>query len=134
VEHARVAPAIVTAMDRAERLLYHQIHPLKLFTDVATAIAAAALLWRHELGAALVVGFVPSIAVSAALIRSANLERYRDSAFGRYVARFMTRRVELARLVGLVPLWGGAWLRRPGIIFGGAVWILTCWLIGLIES
>lgn len=125
---------IATAMDLDERLLYHQIHPLKLVTDVATATVAAALLWRHELWAALVVGFVPSMAVSAMLLRWADLEPYRGSAFGRYIGRFMTRGVELARLAGLFPLWGGAWLRRPGIIVVGAAWILACWLSGLIES
>jgi hypothetical protein len=59
-----------------DRILYHQIHPLKLFTDVVTAFGAAVLLWRHQLGAALALGFPPSFAVSAALIRWADLEPY----------------------------------------------------------
>ena len=120
-------------MDSAERVLYHQIHPVKLLTDVAAAGIAGALLWQHRLGAALVVGFVPSILVSAALLRWANLEPYRDSAFGRYVARFMTRRVEAARLLGLLPLWGGAWWRRPAVIGAGVLWIVGCWLWGLVS-
>ena len=118
-------------MRRDERLLYHQIHPLKLITDVVTAIAAAVLLWRHQLGLALLVGWVPSIAVSAALLRWADLEPYRSSAFGRYVRHFMTRRIELARFAGLILLWSGAWLRRPALIATGAVWILACWLLGV---
>ena len=36
-------------MNLQDRLLYHQIHPLKLATDLTTAAAAAALLWRHQL-------------------------------------------------------------------------------------
>ena len=122
-----------TTVEFAERVLYHQIHPVKLFTDVATAGIAAALLWQHRLGAALVVGFVPSMLVTAALLRWANLEPYRASAFGRYVARFMTRRVEAARLLGLLPLWGGAWLRRPALIVAGVLWIIACWLWGLVS-
>ncbi|HKW12682.1 MAG TPA: hypothetical protein VJO33_20005 [Gemmatimonadaceae bacterium] len=121
-------------MDFAERVLYHQIHPVKLLTDVAAAGIAAALLWQHRLGAALAVGFVPSILVSAALLRWANLESYRDSAFGRYVARFMTRRVEAARLLGLLPLWGGAWWRCPAVIGAGVLWIVGCWLWGLSRN
>lgn len=118
-------------MDLAERLLYHQIHPLKLGTDIATAAVAAGLLWRHQLAAALVVGFVPSVVVSAALVRWADLEPYRRSAAGRYVGRFMTRRVEVARLAGLIPLWGGAWVRRPLAMAAGVAWIVGCWLWGL---
>ena len=117
-------------MRRDERLLYHQIHPLKLFTDVATAIVAAALLWQHRLAMAMAVGFIPSILVTVVLLRWADLEPYRQSAFGRYVARFMTRRVEAARFAGLIPLWGGAWARQPIIIALGAVWIVGCWLWG----
>lgn len=118
-------------MERNERLLYHQIHPLKLVTDVGTANLAAAFFWHHQLRAAFLFGLVPSIAMSALLLRWADLEPYRRSAFGRYVHGFMTRRVELARLAGLLPLWGGAWLRRPATIAAGGVWILGCWLLGL---
>ena len=121
-------------MQRRDRLLYHQIHPAKLVTDVASAAAAATLFWRHRPAFALIVGFVPSIVTSIVLLRGADLEPYRRSAFGRYVRRFMTRRVELARLAGLLPLWGGAWLRRPSLIGLGVVWILGCWLIGLRKS
>ena len=119
-----------TLMDRSERLLYHQIHPLKLATDIATAAVSAILLWHHRLVFALAIGFVPSIVVSIVLVRSVDLERYRRSAFGRYVARFMTRRVEVARLAGLIPLWGGAWLQSSTLVVLGVVWIVGCWLLG----
>ena len=118
-------------MDRGEKILYHQIHPLKLFTDVTTAIAATAFFWMHRPLPALLVGFVPSIAVTAVLLRWADLERYPATAFGRYVRHFMTRRVELARLAGLLPLWGGAWVRQPVIIVLGVASIVGCWLWGL---
>jgi len=57
--------------------------------------------------------------------------RYRRSAFGRYVARFMTRRVEVARLAGLLSLWGGAWMHNMTLIAAGAAWIIGCRLWGL---
>ena len=118
-------------MDFTERVLYHQIHPLKLLTDWSTAFIAVALLWSHRLIAALIVGFVPAIVVSAALLRWADLEPYRASRFGRYVEGFMTRRVEMARLAGLLPLWLGAWYRQPLIVGVGVVWIVGCWMWGL---
>ena len=118
-------------MSSADRLLYHQIHPLKVLTDVSTAATACFLFWEHRTVAALLVGFLPSIVVSVLLVRWADLEPYRRSAFGRYVGRFMTRRVELARFAGLIPLWGGAWVRSLGLIVVGAVWIVGCWLWGM---
>jgi hypothetical protein len=120
-------------MQIRDRVLYHQIHPLKLITDVSTAIGAAALFWRHHLGAGLALGFLPSIVVSAGLIRWADLERYRSSAFGRYVAGFMTRGVELARLVGLLPLWIGAWRQSSVAVAAGVAWILGCWFWGALR-
>ena len=118
-------------MNRRERLLYHQIHPAKLLTDVGTAGIASVVLWQHHPLWALIVGFVPSVIASAVLVQWGDLEPYRDSRLGRYIRRFMTRGVELARLAGLIPLWGGAWLRRPAIMAVGVAWILGCWLRGV---
>lgn len=118
-------------MNRAERVLYHQIHPAKLATDIGTAVVAAWLLWEHHPWTALIVGFVPSVLVTLALLQWADLEPYGRSRFGRYIARFMTRRVEAARFAGLIPLWGGAWMREPLAIGAGATWIVACWLWGL---
>ena len=115
-------------MELRDRVLYHQIHPLKLLTDGVTAVAAAALLWRHHLVSALIAGFLPSILVTLALLRWADLEPFRRSAFGRYISRFMTRRVEGARFIGLAIAWSGAWLRRPTLIAVGVTWIAACWL------
>ena len=121
-------------MDLRERILYHQIHPAKLVTDIGTAIGATPLFWRHHPGEALALGFLPSIAVTAVLLRWGDLEPYRASRFGQFVKRYMTRRVEMARLAGLIPLWGGAWFRLPLIIMAGAAWIVGCWLWGLRPS
>jgi hypothetical protein len=74
-----------------ERYILHQIHPLKLLTDVASGFGSLVPPWRRELGLALSVMLVPPPIASAVVIRCANLERQRDSAFGRYVARTMAR-------------------------------------------
>ena len=115
-------------MNARERQIYHQIHPLKLATDVVSALAAAAFFWQHSVALALAVGPLPPIVASVLVLRFANLDRYRDSRIGAYIGRNMMRRVEAARLAGLLPLWGGAWLQRGFIIAAGIVWILLCWL------
>jgi hypothetical protein len=120
-------------MEFRERALYHQIHPLKLVTDGATALGAAALLWQHRLVDALLLGFVPSLAVSAFLIRCADLEPYRRSPLGQYVARSMTRLMEAVRLGGLALLWGGAWVHRPLLMALGLAVILFAWLRGKLS-
>jgi hypothetical protein len=115
-------------MNSRERQIYHQIHPLKLTTDVVSALVAATFFWQHSLALALAVGLLPPVVASVLVLRFANLDRYRDSRIGDYIGRNMTRAVEVARLAGLLPLWGGAWLQRGFIIAVGIVWILLCWL------
>jgi hypothetical protein len=115
-------------MNARERQIYHQIYPLKLATDVVSALAGAAFFWQHSVALALAVGLLPPIVASVLVLRFANLDRYRDSRIGAYIGRNMTRRVEAARLAGLLPLWGGAWLQREFLIAVGIVWILLCCL------
>ena len=119
-------------MEFREKVLYHQIHPIKLLTDWGTGLAAAYLLWHHQLTAALLVGLVPPVVVSTLLLRWADLERYRASRFGRYVARYMTRATQLVRLAGLAFVWGGAWVRRPPWIAFGLAVIVAAWARGML--
>jgi hypothetical protein len=119
------------ALTRRERLLYHQLHPLKLATDLASAVGAIPLFWRHRLGLALLVSLVPPVVVSAALLRWGSFERQRDSAFGRYVARWMSPAVEAARLSGFAVSAVGAWLHAPAAIVAGAAVVLAAWLRGV---
>ena len=122
---------IARRMNRHDRLLYHQIHPLKLATDIGTAALASVAFWHHVVLSGLAIGFVPPILVTLALVRWADLTRYASSPFGRYVRGFMNRRVEAARFVGVALLWGGAWAHRPALIAFAALWILSCWLWGM---
>jgi hypothetical protein len=118
-------------MELRDRILYHQIHPLKLATDWGTAFGAAYLLWRHAPLPALLLGIIPSVVVSMVLVRWADLAPYRDSSFGRSLRHHMSPSVEGARLLGLVPFWGGAWQQRPVLMVSGVLWILGCWAWGL---
>jgi hypothetical protein len=117
-------------MDFRERALYHQIHPLKLLTDWSSGFGAAYLLWQHRLVAGLVLGLIPPLVVSVLLMRWADLERYKISRFGRYVACYMTRSMELLRLAGAVLLWVGAWYHIPLLLVGGVAVVLVAWARG----
>ena len=117
-------------MTIAEKVLYHQIHHLKLVTDWGAGAIGFYLLWRHRLRPALVVMFVPAIAVSAALILWADLTPQQNSAFGRYVARSMTPAMQAVRFAGNAAMMLGAWQRRPVLFLGGLLVILYGWLRG----
>jgi len=45
-------------MTLQEKVLYHQIHPLKLITDWGTGLAALYLFWQHALFGALLLALV----------------------------------------------------------------------------
>jgi hypothetical protein len=120
-------------MDLAERTLYHQIHPLKLATDIGVTPVALFFLWGHRPLAALVVGFVPPIVVSAAMIRwPPDLERRKASALGRYVGRYLTPAIEAIRLVTLGPMAYGAWKHEPAWIAIGVAILVVAWANGVI--
>ena len=114
-------------MDTRERVLYHQIHPAKLLTDWTTAAVTCVLFWKHHLLAGLLLGLIPSLVATWALLRWADLEPYRTSRVGRYVERHMTRAMEGLRLVGMVVVWVGSWYHLPGAMVLGLLVILAGW-------
>src|SRR5256886_16128311 len=69
-------------MTFAERALYHQIHPAKLFADIATALIGIDLFWRHELAPGLIIAVLPPVLVSTVLVREADLDRYARAGGG----------------------------------------------------
>ena len=119
-------------MSRQEKLLYHQIHPLKLLTDSTAGFVALPLLWRHRLRAALLVTLVPPILVSVLIIRYVDLEPYKRSAFGRYVERYMTREMQGVRLAGYLIMSLGAWHRRLWPVPLGLLVVLFGWFRGIV--
>jgi hypothetical protein len=121
-------------MTPLERYLVHQIHPAKLLTDAASGFASLIPLWWHELGFALVVMLIPPPIASALVLTLANLERQRDSPFGRYVVRTMTRSMEAVRLGGFVVIAVGAWVHLPFVMVIGLAVILFGWTRGLLTA
>jgi cobalamin synthase len=115
-----------------EKSLYHQIHPLKLATDIGTTPISLYLFWQHELIWALVITIIPSILASFLLVRYANLEPYKQSAFGRYIARYMSSVVVALRVLGLIVMIVGAWNHIGWLIPLGLVIIVLAWMRGLL--
>ena len=119
-------------MNLEEKVLFHQIHPLKLFTDWSTGIVALYLLWRHNLAFALIIALVPAPIVSFLLVRFADLEKYKESPFGKYIRKYMTRQAEVVRFAGYALMAVGAWYHVIWLILLGLIIILFGWFRGLI--
>ena len=122
-------------MDRMtpqEKTLYHQIHPLKLSTDISAEVVSLYLFWKRKLIAGLLVMFIPPLIASALIIRLVDLEAYKQSAFGRYIRTYMTPFVVLVRVLGTVVTHVGAWNRKPVLIPLGLILLLLGGLRGLL--
>ena len=98
-------------MNAKEKYLYHQIHPLKLLTDITAGLVSLYPLWQHRLVSALLIMWAPPILASILITRFSNLEPYKRSALGRYVEKHMTRTVEVIRFGGMVVM---AYFIGPG--------------------
>jgi len=117
-----------------ERVLYHQIHPAKLFADIATAIVAIDLFWRHALAPGLIIALLPPLLVSAVLLQEGDLERYRSSPMGAYLRRFMPPWVQAVRLFGVALAFYASWHHVPAGIYGGLALVAVCWANGLFRD
>ncbi len=118
-------------MNFQEKSLYHQIHPVKLATDISTSIISTLLFWNHDLLPGLAIGILPSIIVSALIIRYANLEYYRSTRFGQYLGN-MTGSMQALRLAGQIIAWLGAWYQSLLTVAAGFLVILPAWSRGKI--
>jgi hypothetical protein len=119
-------------MTLKEKILYHQIHPLKLIADWGTGILALYLFWRNNILPALLLASIPSSIVSVIVIRFADLKKYQQSRIGRYICQFMTRPLEIIRLAGYVLMALGAWYHVLWPIAAGFLAITLAWLRGVL--
>jgi hypothetical protein len=117
-----------------ERILLHQVHPAKLVVDWGTGFASAWLFWQHDITAALIIGFVPSLLVSVYLILRTDLSPYRESPLGRYFLSPRTRPGDPARLFGLAVWWAGAYYNSILAAAAGLAIILAAWGKGLLVK
>ena len=118
-------------MDTREKVLYHQIHPAKLATDIAVTAPCLILLWDGQLLAGILVT-LPSAVASALVLRYADLERLKASRAGGYLARHMSPAIQAARGLGFILMAVGAWFHTLGLIPVGLVIVLIAWFYGLV--
>lgn len=119
------------ALSLGERVLYHQIHPVKVYSDIATALVGIDLFWHQQLGPALVIAVAVPTMISAALIGEADLERLRRGAMGAYLRRFMPPWLHAVRAFGIALAFYAAWHHFPAGIIAGIALSAACWANGI---
>lgn len=119
-------------MNFQEKKLYQQIHPAKLFTDWSTGALALYFIWLHKIVIALIVMFPLAIISSLLIVRFVDLEKYKQSRFGKYLKVYMTTRWEVLRFLGYVITVLGAWFHISWLIPTGIVIIVLAWGNGII--
>jgi hypothetical protein len=115
-----------------EKQLYHQVHPLKLATDISAAIVCLYFFWMHDLLAGILAMFVPPLVVSAIMVATMDFTWIKASVVGRYLKRSMTPAMEAVRLAGTVPMVLGAWYHIWWLLPLGLAITLFGWLRGLL--
>ena len=116
-----------------DRVRLHQIHPLKLAADISASMISNALLWQHRPVPGLVTRYALPVVGSAIVLSSADVDRLRDTAAGRYVLANMSPAAIAVRLAGDVVMAVGSWYRRPALIAFGLVIVAAGWSEGLLR-
>jgi len=120
-------------MNFADKVLYHQIHPLKLGADILASLVSLYFFWQHKLCIGLILHLVPPIIASLAVIYAFDLEPQRQSALGQYVKRTMTHGIEAIRLIGDILMVLGAWFHSIPLIRVGLAIVAAGWLNGVVR-
>ncbi len=116
-----------------DRILLHQVHPLKLAADISASLISNALLWQHRPVAGIVTRYALPVVGSAIVLSSADLKRLRGTAAGRYVLANMSPGTMVVRLAGDVVMAVGSWYRRPPVIALGLLIVAAGWSEGLVR-
>jgi len=121
-------------MTLLEKNLYQQIHPIRLFTDWSSGLFACYLFWDQKLIEGIAAAFGPSLIVSLIILRFADLEKLKNSTFGRYYKRTYNRTVDFTRFGGFVIMAAGSWSQSIQIAGVGLIIIIGTWTYGLFQT
>jgi len=120
-------------MNFADKVLYHQIHPLKLGKDILAWLVSLYFFWQQKLFIGLILHLAPPIIASLVVIYAFDLDPQRQSAFGQYLRRTMTHAIEAIRLMGDIVMVLGAWFHSVPLIGVGLAIVVAGWLSGVVK-
>jgi hypothetical protein len=114
-------------MRLADKVLVHQVHPVKIGADVTAAVVSNVLLWRARPKTALAVRVLLPVAGSLAVLGLADLDTLAATRRGQYVLRHMPLSAQAVRLAGDAVMALGARRHRLALLAGGAAIIAAGW-------
>ena len=117
-----------------EKRLYHQIHPVKLATDIIAAIYSSVLFWDHQLWRGIIANLLPPIIASLLIITFIDLWQYKKSSFGKYIKKYMTAPAEAVRFAGNIIMVMGAWYHSIAFVCVALVLIILVWMRGMFPG
>ncbi len=121
-------------MTLLEKNLYQQIHPVRLFTDWSSGFYACYLFWNQLMIEGLIAAFIPSLIVSLIILRFTDLEKIKNSKFGRYYKRTYNRTVDFTRFGGFGVMAAGSWNQSLQIAGVGLIIVIGTWTYGLFQT
>jgi hypothetical protein len=127
-------PAALPRLTAGQKLLVHQVHPIKLSADITASLLSLILLWQGRRRTAMAVHFALPALGSAVVLTTADLPRLAASPAGRYVQHHMPPVAQALRLVGDAVTVAGARQRRFGVIVAGLAIVVVGWSHGLLPT
>ncbi len=121
-------------MTLLEKNLYQQIHPVRLLTDWSSGLYACYLFWHQLLVEGILAAFVPSLIVSLIILRFTDLEKLKNSTFGRYYKRTYTKAIDFTRFGGFAVMAAGSWNQSIQIAGIGLIIIIGTWTYGMFQT
>ena len=119
-------------MDFREKEKYQEIHPVKLAVDIGTAFLSIYFYWVQDFVLGTAIGFLPSVIVTAVIIKWVNLEKIKQSPLGKYIDKYVTNTIRLIRIVGFIVATVAAWYNIWWLVLVGLLVILLAWFRGKI--
>ena len=121
-------------LSRDQRILVHQVYPLKLAFDIGGSLVSLVLLWQHRLVSGLVVHYLAPVIGSAIVLRIVDVDQLAETPAGRYVLQHMPPPMVALRLAGDTLMEVAAWRRQPEYIVLGVLVVLLGWSHGLLVK
>ena len=118
-------------LTQSERLLVHQVHPVKLAVDISASVVSNVLLWKHCLVVGVAVRYLAPALGSALVLRFARIDDLALTPAGGYVLGHMPPIMVATRLCGDTLMALGAWRRRADYVAFGVLLVLLGWSHGL---
>jgi hypothetical protein len=81
----------------------------------------------------LIIALLTPVLVSAVLVSEGDLERYRSSAIGAYLRRFMPPWIQALRMFSVAFAFYAAWYHVPAGVIGGLALVAACWANGILR-